>query len=210
MPTHLTLPTPKAYPANVKAQKAVKKAMQSLQDAQPATLDPQPASKPISKPIRMPKLTRQQREFVYEYVRCWNATKSAIRSGYSAATAKVTGYKLLTNKSVQAALLPMMRELHVTPDRVMSDLGAVAGADISDFLADGADGKPTMKIDPAKVAAHGLLVKSFEETRYGTRLELHDRMAALALLARILKMTGESVQNQVNIQFNVAVSGEDV
>jgi phage terminase small subunit len=174
-----------------------------------AILEHNPA-KPKAKRIRLPKLTGQQRDFVYEYLKTWNASKAARRAGYSPGTCDVQGSKLLSNQRIQAALIPMMRSLHLTPDRVMADLGAVAGTDISDFLALDEEGKPTLDFDPEKVAANGHLVKSLERNKYGYKLELHDRHKALELMARILRMTGDQPTSQVNIQFNVNVGGDSV
>lgn len=50
------------------------------------------------------KLTEKQRQFVREYLIDLNATQAAIRTGYSAKTAKVQGSRLLTNVAVQAAI----------------------------------------------------------------------------------------------------------
>ena len=54
------------------------------------------------------KLTPKQARFCEEFVVDHNATQAAIRAGYSAATAKEQGYRLLTKVHVQARVA----ELH--------------------------------------------------------------------------------------------------
>jgi phage terminase small subunit len=164
------------------------------------------ASEPKPKRIRQRSMTGQQREFLCHYIKCWNATKAARRAGYSPHTAHVIGSKLLRNPRIQAAIAPMMKSMHLTPERVLSRLAAIAGADFSDFLS-AADGS----IDLEKIKSQGHLVKCLEKTKYGYRLELHDALRALELIGKAQRMFNDSAQsNEVKIQFNVNVSGDCV
>lgn len=52
----------------------------------------------------MSGLTPKQRLFVVEYLKDLNATQAAIRAGYSEATAKQQGSRLLTNVDIQAEI----------------------------------------------------------------------------------------------------------
>lgn len=58
-------------------------------------------------------LTPRQASFVLEYMAEPNATQAAIRAGYSAATAKQAGCRLLTRTDVRAALDERQRRLEV-------------------------------------------------------------------------------------------------
>jgi phage terminase small subunit len=49
-------------------------------------------------------LTKRQDNFIFEYTKDGNATQAAIRAGYSAQGAKVTGYRLLTNTNLEQRL----------------------------------------------------------------------------------------------------------
>jgi phage terminase small subunit len=170
------------------------------------TPNPPPTSaEPKPKRARTPGMTGQQREFLCHYIKCWNAAKAARRAGYSPHTAHVIGSKLLRNPRIQAALLPALKASHLMPEHVLSRLAAIAGADFSDFLS--ADGS----IDLEKIKSQGHLVKSFENTKHGVKLELHDALRALELIGKAQRLFNDSAQsNEVNIQFNVAVSGEEV
>lgn len=72
------------------------------------------------------KLTNRQKRFVDEYLIDLNATQAAIRSGYSAKTAKEIGAENLTKPNVANAIQQAMDErgsrVQVTQDDVIRDL----------------------------------------------------------------------------------------
>ena len=74
----------------------------------------------------MPKLTDRQKEFVRQYLVDLNATKAAIRAGYSERTAYSVGQRLLKNVEIQravaAAQAQRARRVEVTQDYVLSNL----------------------------------------------------------------------------------------
>ena len=58
----------------------------------------------------MPRLTPKQRRFAEEYPLDWNATKAAIRAGYSERAAHVTGNRLLRNDAVRSVISSITSE----------------------------------------------------------------------------------------------------
>lgn len=58
----------------------------------------------MARPTNARRLTAKQQRFVQEYLKDQNATQAAIRAGYSEATAKQQGSRLLTNVDVAAAV----------------------------------------------------------------------------------------------------------
>lgn len=74
----------------------------------------------------MPKLTDRRKEFVRQYLVDLNATKAAIRAGYSERTAYSVGQRLLKNVEIQravaAAQAKRARRVEVTQDYVLSNL----------------------------------------------------------------------------------------
>jgi hypothetical protein len=80
----------------------------------------------------MEPLTRKQQRFVTEYLVDLNATQAAIRSGYSAATANVTGSQILAKpsiaKAIDAAAQEYSRKIAVTQEDVVRGLMAEAQA----------------------------------------------------------------------------------
>lgn len=74
----------------------------------------------------MGKLTAKQARFVEEYLIDLNATQAAVRAGYSEATAKQQGSRLLTNVDVQAAITAKQatrsERVRITQDYVLSSI----------------------------------------------------------------------------------------
>lgn len=92
----------------------------------------------------MPKrpLPPKQLRFVQEYLLDLNATQAAIRAGYSAKTADVTGPRLLGNAGVRAAvdaaLAKRAERLEVKQDTILRELLRIGLVDIRKaFDADG-------------------------------------------------------------------------
>ena len=79
-------------------------------------------------------LSDKQARFVAEYLIDLNATQAAIRAGYSAATAKQQGSRLLTNADVQEAVTSgraeMAKRTEISADRVLTELAKIGFSDI--------------------------------------------------------------------------------
>ena len=77
-------------------------------------------------------LTTKQELFCLEYLIDLNATKAAIRAGYSAKTAEQMGYQLLQKTSVSAVIQRQQEQraqrTKRSADSVLTDLQAVKGA----------------------------------------------------------------------------------
>ena len=71
-------------------------------------------------------LTAKQQRFVAEYLIDGNATQSAIRAGYSKATAKAIGHENLTKPDVAAEIAAKQAKINVkleiTAEKVLRDL----------------------------------------------------------------------------------------
>lgn len=74
----------------------------------------------------MPELNPKQKRFVAEYLIDSNATQAAIRAGYSKATAKQIGSRLLTNVDVRAELQKKQAKingrLEITAESLIRDV----------------------------------------------------------------------------------------
>lgn len=74
----------------------------------------------------MPKLTDRQKEFVRQYLVDLNATKAAIRAGYSERTASRIGPQLLgktwVREAIEKAQAKRAQRVEVTQDYVLSNL----------------------------------------------------------------------------------------
>jgi len=90
------------------------------------------------------KLTDKQQAFVREYLLDLNATKAAIRAGYSAKTAYSTGQKQLKKSEVQSALQSaravVAKRLDIKVDRVLREVARCSLYDVRNLFD--ADGNP--------------------------------------------------------------------
>lgn len=79
-------------------------------------------------------LTRRQQCFVDEYLIDLNATRAAMRAGYSEKTAEQLGYQLLQKASVAHAIQESMdkrsQRTKITADKVLSELAKIGFSDI--------------------------------------------------------------------------------
>ena len=66
-------------------------------------------------------LTDKQCRFCEEYLVDLNATQAAIRAGFSPQSARVSGYRALTNANIQAEIQKRRAERTERPDGFISD-----------------------------------------------------------------------------------------
>ena len=82
-------------------------------------------------------LNAKQNRLVEEYLEDLNATKAAIRAGYSERTAEVIGYENLRKpqiqEAIQAAIEKRSERTEITQDKVVAELGKVAFAEAHDY-----------------------------------------------------------------------------
>src|SRR5262245_50005293 len=90
----------------------------------------------------------RQELFVREFLSDANATRAAIKAGYSEHTAKQIGSRLLTNVEVQAAIQRAREEAHaaagITAQKIAEELGKVGFASIAQICSWDAEGHVTM------------------------------------------------------------------
>jgi phage terminase small subunit len=103
------------------------------------------------------KLTAKQELFVQEYLVDLNATRAAIRAGYSAKTAASQGERLLRNVEIQAAIAERMKErgerTTVTADRVLLEAARLALFDPRKLFNDDGSPKGIHELDDDTAAA---------------------------------------------------------
>lgn len=149
-------------------------------------------------------MTPRQRLFVREYLRDLNATRAAIRAGYSKASATTEGPRLLDNAGVRQAIDSALadRELRVEAkaDEVLRELLAFARTDIRDAFDENGRLLAVHEM-PEHVAKAISSVKVFEEFEGAGKdrvqvgevreVKFWDKSKALELLGRHLKMFAE-------------------
>ena len=103
------------------------------------------------------KLTPKQERFIAEYLVDQNATQAALRAGYSKATAKSQGSRLLTKVDVKAEIakrqMKVADKLELTAQRVLEELTMLAFYDPADIaLCKDENGEPIEIKSPRDIA----------------------------------------------------------
>jgi phage terminase small subunit len=96
---------------------------------QPAYGDQQPENKPWHE-----GLTDKQRRFVEEYCKDSNATQAAVRAGYSVASARQQGHRMLTNVDILAGVRQKMAELTISSEQAAKHLSDIAVTRLNDYM----------------------------------------------------------------------------
>lgn len=169
----------------------------------------------------MARLTPRQERFVAEYLTDLNATKAAIRAGYSKRSAYSQGHDLLKKPEVQEAIskatAKRATKLELTAERVLLEATRLAFADPAQaFTPEGAL-LPLPEIpEELRRAVSGLDVEALFEGRGESReqvgtlrkIRFWSKPDALELLAKHLKLLTEKVEHGGKVE--VARSPEDV
>ena len=135
-----------------------------------------------------------QRQFVNEYLKCFNASKAARLAGYSDKTSHVAGSRLLSNVNVSNVIQRRFCENAMDSDEVLHHLTELARGDLTDVI----DRFGNPDLDKAiEYGSTGLLKKvksrtiisikndgEEESETHITEVEIHDRLKALGLLAK--------------------------
>lgn len=183
------------------------------------------------------KLTPKQELFITEYMKDLNATQAAIRAGYKEENARQIGAENLSKPYIKSEIDKRLKQLTeqcgVTAEMVIREIAKIGFANITDYLKvddfeyiagyeNDEDGKPDYD-KPIKKTYRGVEVFKTEnvaleklsavgeirQTKDGISLKMHDKMKALEMLGRNLKLFTDKVEanvegsQQLNINFNI-------
>ena len=130
-------------------------------------------------------LTDKQKRFAEEYLVDLNATRAAIRAGYSEKSAS-NAYRMLQNKTINDAVIAAMAERSartgVSADRVVAELAKIGFANITDVTGDGADRDDTAAVHFIKERR----IPSKDGEIVEREVKLYDKIRALEQLGRHL------------------------
>jgi len=165
----------------------------------------------------MSKLTAKQKRFANEYLIDLNAAQAAIRTGYSIKTAKSQGQRLLTNADLKKYI-----EKHLDKDaesnkiliaKVIQELQKIGFSDINDYMTwDEETGKiiPSKDIDTTALSQvvisekHLAVKKESEIIDRQVKFKMHDKIKALDILSKYLKLYSDNVN--VNFPDKIVVT----
>ncbi|MBW4888194.1 terminase small subunit [Mucilaginibacter sp. HMF5004] len=143
-------------------------------------------------------LSRKQALFCEEYFKDFNATKAALRAGYSAATA-LNGY-LMTLPKIRCHLQQRGAEAaeraQVTQQMLLAELKTVGFARMSNFF--GADGKPKPMHEVDEDTKAALLNYTVTEDKQGAttiKIRMNNKLSALDKIAKHIKFyEGQNIE----------------
>lgn len=143
-------------------------------------------------------MTDKEKLFVKYYAKHRNATKAAILAGYSKDSAYSTGWDILKKPEIKAAidkeLAERMAQIQIDTTMVLEELKKVGFANIKDLARWGngtVDFKPSEEVDEDLSAAVAEVSENTTEFGHNLKLRMHDKLKALELLGKYLKMWTE-------------------
>lgn len=168
----------------------------------------------------MAKLTAKQQRFVDEYLIDLNATRAAIRAGYSPSTANEQGARLLVNVSISSAISQAMahrsRRTGITQDRVLRELAKIAFVNANDVIdPDSATVRQNAEEEDLSCIQSVKVKTSESDTGSSSEREikLADKLRALELLGKHLGLFDKRDQSagtgeKNNLLEAIAATGE--
>lgn len=130
-------------------------------------------------------LTPKQKLFCDEYLTDMNATRAALRAGYSATTAlngalmRMTKIKLYLQERTESATL----RLQINQDMVLRELGKIAFANMGNYFAADGSRKPMHQLSDDDKAA---LWQVDADGTLTVKIRMHNKLAALDKIAKHL------------------------
>lgn len=151
------------------------------------------------------KLTAKQARFVAEYLIDLNATQAAIRAGYTAKNADVTGPRLLGNVGVSRAIAvgkaKQLDSAELSATRVLEELRRLAFSNVQDLFDEAGNLRPihTLTREQASCIASLEVIKKNAEAGDGHidvvhKLKSWDKTRTLEMLARHYQLLTDTVK----------------
>lgn len=117
----------------------------------------------------MPKpkndINDRQRKFVLEYLKCFNATRAAIKAGYSKKTAFAIGHENLSKPKIRELIEKEFDKLGYAVQIALMETLKIATSDIKDFLTIEKGGAVTLKTFDEIPEGMTSCIKEIEENR---------------------------------------------
>lgn len=163
---------------------------------------------------RSKKLTEKQKLFVAEYLVDLNATKAAVRAGYTEKTARIHSSKMLANANIQQLISESLRKrtdkLEITSERILSELAYMGFSNMLDYIGTTEFGDAYVDLssltrEQAK-AIQEITVEAYTEGRgedareiKRTKFKLADKRGSLELLGKHLKLFTDRHEHHLDL-----------
>ena len=151
-------------------------------------------------------LNDRQNRFVEEYMIDLNAEQAAIRAGYTEASARRNGHRLLklpnVRKALDAAMEARARRTLIIQDQVIEELAAIAFCDPIEIASTTFRGPADIARLPER--ARRLIADWHWDARGHFLVRPHSKLRALEVLGRHLGMFVERARVDVNTRLDIA------
>ena len=142
------------------------------------------------------KITNKQKQFCIEYLIDFNATKAAIRAGYSPRSARQIGSDLLTKHDIQQEMQRIANKAvdktEVSVERIVKEYADIAFSDFGKLYDENGNLLELDQIDKGTASALKYYAvkssKSKGKSREVTKIVFHDKISALDVLAKYLNL----------------------
>lgn len=162
------------------------------------------------------RINARQARFVTEYLIDLNATKAAVRAGYSEKSAEKIGSRLLGNPGVSAALSEKqgqrLKRRDITAERVLDEIAKIAFLDPRKLFTSDGSLVPIHELDDDTAASvAGLEVNELSEGEgdqkhaFGLqkKVKIADKLRGLEMLGKHLKLFVEKIELDGKLDFEV-------
>lgn len=162
-------------------------------------------------------LTRRRERFIAEYLIDLNSTQAAIRAGFSAKSAAQTGYKMLREPEIKAAVdaaqTEKLKKINIDTDWVLTRLARTADADIRKIFGGRQLKKPEDMDDDTAYAISSIEVETERgpdgELKLVTKIKVWDKGRALMDIGRHLSMFKDKLDVEHSDAVNVVLRGDE-
>lgn len=171
---------------------------------------------------KLRELTAKEALFVKEYLLDLSPKRAAIRAGYSEHTAHAIGYELMRKEGVleriEEAMKARSKRTEVTADKVIKELARIAFSDMDDFAVI-EEGKLSLIDSNTRKRGRSRVIKKITQSTSDSSgpegssnsisqsLELHDKLRALELLGKHLKMFKDTLRVEGDLTLADLVAG---
>lgn len=190
------------------------------------TIKKEPLHEEVEEVINNSELTDKQRFFCIHYVKCFNATKAAIKAGYSKDTAGVIGYQLLQKtlirEEIQRLKANKLNRAMLSEDDIFQKWIDIAFSDMNDFMEFGQkelpmlnpisgeelideEGNPqTYTVDYAHFKdsseVDGTLISEVSKGKDGAKMKLQDKIKAMQWLSDRMDLLPTETRRKLEIE----------
>jgi phage terminase small subunit len=152
------------------------------------------------------KLTTKQRRFVSEYLKDPNATRAAIKAGYSPRTARQMGAENLTKPAIKAPVQAQIAKFDIESEDILRGISRLAHSDLRKLYDEHGSLLPIHQLpDDVAAAIAGIEVVTRTipgsdpvEVEHVVKIKLWDKTRALEMAGKYKKLFTERVELDVS------------